>query len=103
MKILREKKYIVFLIQKLNRTHKTIEEKIKIVRFAEQNSIHKAAEKYNVDRKNIRSWKSQLPDLITQTNKSTKMIMHSGKKPETEEIEMKLLDTNELYFMGGHR
>ena len=34
--------------QKLNRTHKTIEEKIKIVRFAEQNSIHKAAEKYNV-------------------------------------------------------
>ena len=37
--------------QKLNITHKTIEEKIKIVRFAEQNSIHKVAEKYNVDRK----------------------------------------------------
>ena len=78
--------------QKLNRTHKTIEEKIKIVRFAEQNSIHKAAEKYNVDRKNIRSWKSQLPDLITQTNKSTKMIMHSGKKPETEEIDDEIIE-----------
>ena len=78
--------------QKLNRTHKTIEEKIKIVRFAEQNSIHKAAEKYIVDRKNIRSWKSQLPDLITQTNKSTKMIMHSGKKPETEGIDDEIVE-----------
>ena len=97
--------------QKLNRTHKTIEEKIKIVRFAEQNSIHKAAEKYNVDRKNIRSWKSQLPDLITQTNKSTKMIMHSGKKTRNwrdwrwnyrvDTNEQKIRDC--CYFMGGHR
>ena len=31
--------------QKIKRTHKTIEEKIKIVKYAEQNSIHKAAEK----------------------------------------------------------
>ena len=40
--------------QKSKRTHKTIEEKIKIVKYAEQNSLHKAAEKYDVDRKNSR-------------------------------------------------
>ena len=33
-----------------------------------------------------------MPDLITQTNKSTKMIMHSGKKPETEEIDDEIIE-----------
>ena len=31
--------------QKCKRTHKTIDEKIKFVKYAEQNSLHKAAEK----------------------------------------------------------
>ena len=66
--------------QKSKRTHKTIEEKIKIVKYAEQNSLHKAAEKYDVDRKNIREWKNQFQDLIVHSNKSTKMIMHVTRK-----------------------
>ena len=78
--------------QKSKRTHKTIEEKIKIVKYAEQNSLHKAAEKYDVDRKNIREWKNQLQDLIVQSNKSTKMIMHSGKKPETDDIDDEIVE-----------
>ena len=44
--------------QKSKRTHKTIEEKIKIVKYAEQNSLHKAAEKYDVDRKILENGKT---------------------------------------------
>ena len=77
---------------KSKRTHKTIEEKIKIVKYAEQNSLHKAAGKYDVDRKNIREWKNQFQDLIVQSNKSTKMIMHSGKKPETDDIDDEIVE-----------
>ena len=42
--------------QNSKRTHKTIEKKIKIVKYVEPNSIHKATDKYDVDRKNIREW-----------------------------------------------
>ena len=56
--------------QKSKRTHKTIEEKIKIAKYAEQNSLHKAAEKYDVDRKNIREWKKPASGF----NRSVKQI-----------------------------
>ena len=72
---------------KNKRICRTIEEKIEIVKYAEQYSIHKASEKYDVDRQNIRTWKSQLPNLIAMTKKFSKMTIHSGKKPETEDID----------------
>ena len=37
-----------------------------MVKYAEQNSMHKAAEKYDVDRKNIRKWRNQFQDLIVK-------------------------------------
>ena len=42
--------------------------------------------------KNIREWKNQLQDLIVQLNKSTKMIMHSGKKTETDDIDDEIVE-----------
>ena len=41
---------------------------------------------------NIRKWKNQFKDLIVQSNKSTKMIMHSGKKPETDDINDEIVE-----------
>ena len=39
------------------RIHKAIAEKIKIVNYANQNSIHMAADKYGIETKSIRNWK----------------------------------------------
>ena len=70
---------------KNKRIYRTIEEKIEIVKYTEQYSIHKTFEKYDIDRQNIRTLKNQLPNLIAITKMFSKMIMHSGQKPETED------------------
>ena len=46
------------------RIHQAIVEKIKIVNYANQNSIHMAVDKYEVERKSIKNWKKQLPELL---------------------------------------
>ena len=56
--------------QKSKRTHKTIEEKIKIVKYAEQNSLHKSAEKYDVDRKKY----LRMEKPVSGFNRSVKQI-----------------------------
>ena len=43
------------------RINKVVADKIKIVNYAHQNSIHMAADKYGVETKSIRNWKKQLP------------------------------------------
>ena len=40
------------------RIHQAIAEKVKIVNYANQNSIHMAADKYEVETKYIRNWKN---------------------------------------------
>ena len=54
---------------KNKRIYKTIEEKIEIVKYVVQYSVHKASEKYDVDRQNIRTGKNKLLNLITMTKK----------------------------------
>ena len=67
--------------------YRTIEEKIEIVKYAEQYSIHKASEKYDVDRQNIRTWRNQLPNLIAMTKKIFKNDYTFWEKPEIEDID----------------
>ena len=64
------------------RIHKAIAEKIKIVNYAHQNSIHMAADKYGVETKSIRNWKKQLPELLKMSDKSIKSTLHHGRKAE---------------------
>ena len=71
------------------RIHKAIAQKIKIVNYANQNSIHMAADKYWVERKSIRNWKKKLPELLKMSVKSIKSTLHHGGKAETDEVEMK--------------
>ena len=69
------------------RIHKVIAEKIKIVNYANQNSIHMAADKYGVETKSIRNWKKkQLPELLKMSDKSIKSTLHHGRKAETDEV-----------------
>ena len=49
-----------------NRIYKKFErKKIEIIKYEEQYSIHKASEKYDENRQNIRISKNQLPNLIS--------------------------------------
>ena len=42
--------------------------------------------------KKIRKWRNQFQNLIVQSNKSTKMIMHSSKKPEIDNIDDEIVE-----------
>ena len=68
--------------------HKAIAENFKIVNYANQNSIHMAADKYGVETKSIRNWKKkQLPELLKMADKSIKSTLHHRRKAETDEVE----------------
>ena len=59
---------------------KEIAENIKIVNYANQNSIHMAADKYGVETKSIRNCKKQLPEYRIMSDKSIKSTFHHGRK-----------------------
>ena len=62
------------------RIHKAIADQIIIVNYANQNSIHMAADKYGVETKSIRNWKKQLPELLKMSDKSIKSTLHYARK-----------------------
>ena len=75
------------------RIHKAIADKIKKVNYANQNSIHMAADKYGIERKSIRNWKKkQLPELLKMAYKSIKNTLHHLRKAETDEVENEIVD-----------
>ena len=71
------------------RIYKAINEKIKIVNYAYQNSIHLPADKYGVERKSIRNWKKLLPELLKMADKSIKSTLHHGRKQKLMKLKMK--------------
>ena len=75
------------------RIHQAIADQIKIVNYANQNSIHLPADKYGVETKSIRNWekKKQLPELLKMSDKSIKSTLHHGKKVETDEVENEIV------------
>ena len=63
------------------RIHKAIDEKIKIVNYANQNSIHMAADKYGVETKSIRNWRKKTVAGVTKmSDKTIKSTLHHGRK-----------------------
>ena len=71
--------------------HKAIADKFKIVNYANQNSIHMAADKYGVETKSIRNWKKQLPELLKMSDKSIKSTLHE-RIAETDQVENEIVD-----------
>ena len=70
----------------------TIQEKIKIVEYAKNNTIHGASRKFECKRRSVRYWISQIDDLKMVKNKKTRNTLHHGKKPSTLYLEPQLLD-----------
>ena len=62
------------------RIHKAIADQIKIVNYANQNSIHMAADKYGVETKSMRNWKKQLPELLKCHTNLSKVLSIMQKK-----------------------
>ena len=71
------------------RIHKAVADQIKILNYANQNSIHMAADKYGIERKSIRNLKKQLPELLKMSDKSIKSTLHHGKKQKLMKLKMK--------------
>ena len=61
------------------------------VKFARENSINSAALKFNVDRKRVREWISNI-DEISAKKSTRKRLDGGGRKPVIVEIEEKLLE-----------
>ena len=74
------------------RIHKAVADQIKIVNYANQNSIHMAADKHGVKTKSIKNWKKQLPKLLKMSDKSIKSTLHHGRKAETDGVENEIVD-----------
>ena len=72
------------------RIHITIAEKLKIVNYANQNSINIAADKNGIERKSIRIKK--IAELLKMPDKSIKSTLHYGRKAETDEVENEIVD-----------
>ena len=51
-----------------------------------------AADKYGVEIKSIRNWTKQLPELLKMSDKSIKSTPHHGRKAETDEAEIEIVD-----------
>ena len=63
------------------RIHKAVADQIKIVNYANQNSIHMAADKYGIETKSIRNCKKQLPELLKcQSNLSNVLFIVEDKQ-----------------------
>ena len=74
------------------RIHQAIAEKIKIVNYANQNSIHMAADKYGVERKSIRNWKKTVAGVTKNVRQIYQKYSLSWKKAETDEVENEIVD-----------
>ena len=77
---------------KHSRSHKTVAQKIIIANYSIENSINKGAEKFGVERKSIRKWIQQLPELTQVSVKSKTKTLHKGKKAYTKDIEDELIE-----------
>ncbi len=68
----------------------SISEKLAIIKYTETHSHHATANKFEIDRSQIRRWKKQAQKMKTHIHPS-RMTLHSGKPPKYEAVEGKVL------------
>lgn len=70
----------------------TINENLKIIKIAEQTSIHNAARLSGKNRKTIARWMNQKEEFKKQTKKNKRKTLGKDKPAQTINIEHELLD-----------
>ena len=68
----------------------TMEFKKKVLKFAQENSIRKAAAKFNIDRKRIREWNLN-KDKIVVTKPKRQRLDGAGRKIQSQDMEEEIL------------
>ena len=77
----------------------SVAEKLKIIKFAEENNIHASSNLYGVSRTIIRYWMEEKEKLMKITNKLNTITLHQAKVALTITYEHEILT---LYFWIEH-
>ena len=67
-------------------------EKLKVIKYAEENSIHAASNLYGISRQAIRYWIQEKEELMKVTNMMRTITLHQGKSSKTISYESEILD-----------
>ena len=70
----------------------SVAEKLKVIKYTEENSLHAASNLYGISRKAIRYWIRDKEELMKVTNKMSTITLHQGKFSKTISYESEILD-----------
>ena len=70
----------------------SVAEKLKVIKYAEENSLHAATNLYGISRQAIRYWIREKEELMKVTNKMSTITLHQGKSSKTISYESEILD-----------
>ena len=70
----------------------SVAEKLKVIKYAEENSLHVALNLYGISRQAIRYWIREKEELMKVTNKMSTITLHQRKSSKTISYESKILD-----------
>ena len=69
-----------------------VAEKLKVIKYAGENSLHAASNLYGISRQAIRYWIREKEELMKVTNKMSTITLHQGKSSKTISYESEILD-----------
>ena len=69
-----------------------VAEKLKVIKYAEENSLHAASNLYGISSQAIRYWIWEKEELMKVTNKMSTLTLHQGKSSKTISYESEILD-----------
>ena len=70
----------------------SVDEKLKVIKYAEENNLHAASNLYGISRQAIRYWIWEKEELMKVTNKMSTTTLHQGKSSKTISYENEILD-----------
>ena len=69
----------------------TVAEKLKVIKYAEENSLHDASDLYGISRQAIRYWIQEKEELMKVTNKMSTITLHQGNLLKRFHMKVKFL------------
>lgn len=80
----------------------TVSFKLKVIKHSESSTISGTARKYNIDRKQVRSWLGMKESLMSENHKHLRRRVAKRTRPQWPDMEDRLLDwINELRDGGN--
>ena len=70
----------------------SVAEKLKVIKYAKENTLHAASNLYGISRQAIRFWIREKKELMKITNKMSTITLHQGKSSKTISYQSEILD-----------